>query len=144
MVLNSSDLFRDAFFRNQFPTVTNPFSPSRNGEIEELYTEYWFNDWQEGATVAGKPVPAISGGLIGKIPFPDYAVVMADAIDWNPRHSGGDNFAFLDTHVERIAEQNYYDEKNVAPARNYQGKDSDAFGNHPFWAWGLGKNIAGY
>lgn len=143
-VLNSSDLFTAAFFRKDFPTVTNPFAASRNGEIEELYTEYWFNDWQEGATVAGKPVPAISGGLISKIPYPEYAVLMADAIDWNPRHNGGNHFVFLDTHVERITEENYFDEDNVNPRANYKGKDSDGFGNHPYWAWGLGNNIRGY
>jgi len=144
VVLNSSDLFRDAFFRKDFPTVTNPFAASRNGEIEELYTEYWYNDWQEGATIAGTPVRPISGGKINEIPFPEYAVVMADAIDWNPRHNGGNHFLFLDTHVDRITEENYFDEQNVSPRAGYEGKDSDPFGNHPFWAWGLGKNVRGY
>ena len=69
--------------------------------IEHIYTEYWFNDWNEGA--GGGTIPGISGSKITRIPHASYAVMMMDAVDWNPRHSGDtENFLFVDAHVEAI------------------------------------------
>lgn len=99
--------------------------------VDPLYTEYWFNDWQSGA--AGGTVPQISGGHLSKIPLPDYAVVMADAV-WEtktPRHDGANQFVFLDAHVDKIRQQHYLDPQKA--------QDYDSFGNRPFYAWGLTK-----
>ncbi|UCG16014.1 MAG: prepilin-type N-terminal cleavage/methylation domain-containing protein [Phycisphaerales bacterium] len=105
--------------------------------VHELYTEYWFNDWNKGAWQAGKEIPAISGNLINQIPFPQHAVMMADAIDWNPRHHGGNHFLFVDAHVDWFRDVNYFDPEGRG---NYvAARDKDPLGNRPFYAWGLGK-----
>ncbi len=143
--LKNDSLFLAAVQRREFPQI-DPFAiPSSEKFIKQLYTEYWYNDWQEGAGSATGEIPAISGNLVNRIPYPDHAVLMCDAIDWNPRHAGSNDFLFLDTHVERIPEIRYYDRKGEGGGTpNYDPKDKDPFGNHPYWAWGLGKNIKGY
>jgi len=142
-VLKADPLFMEAYKRRDFPHI-DPFAIA--GEtIEELHTEYWFNDWNEGAGSASGEIPAISGNLISHIPYPEHAVMMSDAVDWNPRHNGGNHFMFLDTHVSRVEAEQYFDPEG--PDNNdpdFVPKDQDSFGNHPYWAWGLGKNIRGY
>ena len=108
--------------------------------VDELYTEYWFNDWSTGASVGGVEIPPINGGLINQIPYPALSVMMMDAVFWNPRHHGGDHFLFADAHVEWIKSVNYFDwEGHEEGKRKYaEALDKDAFGNRPHWAWGLG------
>ncbi|HEY3244970.1 MAG TPA: prepilin-type N-terminal cleavage/methylation domain-containing protein [Phycisphaerae bacterium] len=108
----------------------------------EIYTEYWFNDWNIGASQpGGLAIPAISGQTLTGIRYSSYAVMLMDAIDWNPRHNGRENICFVDAHVESIKEVNYFD---VNGSANYAAaKDKDAFGNRPYWCWGLGENIVG-
>jgi len=110
--------------------------------VNDIYTEYWFNDWNAGATGAGGiPIPAISGNSLSKIRYPAYVVMYMDAIDWNPRHNGGNNICFVDAHVERFKEVEYFDADG---SDNYaNAKDKDAFGNRPYWCWGLGHGIVG-
>ncbi len=112
--------------------------------VPEIYTEYWFNDWQEGASNASGNISAISGNMVNHIPYPEHAVVMADAIDWNPRHNGSNHFLFVDGHVDGFLSEKYFDPEGIGAPPGYQSKDRDAFGNHPYWAWGLGKNVIGY
>ena len=67
--------------------------------------------------------------------------MMMDAVDWNPRHSGAQNFLFVDAHVEAIQASRYFDPEGSSDYETAQ--DKDAFGNRPFWCWGLGRNIIG-
>ena len=133
-VRKSDDLFISRH-GDLFPSMNLYEIPEK---IEELYTEYWLNDWNYGAG----DIPQISGAQITRIPHANYAVVMMDAIDWNPRHSGNrQNFLFADAHVEAIRSENYYDPSGHS---DYAvAKDKDAFGNRPYWAWGLGDGIIG-
>jgi prepilin-type N-terminal cleavage/methylation domain-containing protein/prepilin-type processing-associated H-X9-DG protein len=134
-VFKADDRYLQAYHEGWWPDIKPTDYPGDT--IPPLYTEYWFNDWSWSANYGGQPVPQISGGLINKIPLPQYAVVMCDAV-WetmNPRHRGANQFAFLDTHVERLRRLRYLDPTGVRP--DYTPYDYDAFGNRPFYAWGL-------
>lgn len=131
----SDDFYIKAYREGWFPTIKPTDFPGQI--IPPLYTEYWVNDWSEGATNAGRPVPAINGGVIDKIPFPNYATVMSDAV-WETtkmRHNGGTNLAFLDAHVDWYPRKRYLDPN--AHAAGQSALDFDPYGNRPFWAWGL-------
>ncbi len=133
----------DSLFRTKkgelFPSIDLSAIPSNIPTVDSIYTEYWFNDWNEGA--GGGAIPGISGNKLSRIPHPDAAVLFMDAIFWNPRHNGSENFAFLDSHVESIPTLQYYD--FVHGSDYAKATDMDAFGNLPHWCWGLGKNIHG-
>jgi prepilin-type N-terminal cleavage/methylation domain-containing protein/prepilin-type processing-associated H-X9-DG protein len=134
-VFKADDRYLHAYQEGWWPDIDPSDYPGET--IDPLYTEYWFNDWSWNANHGGRPVPQISGGLIGKIPLPNFAVVMSDAV-WeslDQRHNGGTNFVFLDTHVERILREQYLDPKGSDTG--YTPKDYDGFGNRPFYAWGL-------
>jgi prepilin-type processing-associated H-X9-DG protein len=139
-IKNSDDMYLNLALANGWwPDVAPTDGDPDTGELKPLYTEYWFNDWSWCATVAGHPIPAVSGGLINKIPFPNLSVVLCDAVWWNlpqPRHLGGNHFAFVDAHVERIAPPKRYYDPPPHPG-NYSWPDLDAYGNHPFYCWGL-------
>lgn len=114
-----------------FVDITELTNPS-TFLIKSVYTEYWFNDWNDGAG----SIPAISGNLVGRIPFPEKAVLMSDALPKHPRHNGGFHVLFLDTHVDWFPQHRYLD----IEAQNYdEARDKDDFGNRPFWSWGLGR-----
>lgn len=135
-VFKSDELYLEAYEQRWWPNI-DPYDYAGD-TIDPLYTEYWFNDWSWSASSGGNPIPQISGGLISKIPLPNLAVIMCDAV-WEtlePRHSRGNNFAFLDAHVERVAPRaRYLDDRGES---NYDSKtDKDPFGNRPFYAWGL-------
>ena len=106
------------------------------GWVTQMRTEYWFNDWGKGAS----GIPAISGGLINKIPRPVYTVIICDARNNvrdvpELRHLGASEFAFLDAHVERLPPARYLDPKwDVA---GHVRTDNDPWGNQPYWCWGL-------
>jgi prepilin-type N-terminal cleavage/methylation domain-containing protein/prepilin-type processing-associated H-X9-DG protein len=135
-VFKSDDRYLRAYRKGWWPHIDPTKYPG--AKIPPLYTEYWFNDWNPGATIGGKPVPQISGGIISQIPLPNHAVVMSDAV-WetsSPRHGrGGSHLMFLDGHVSYYEKKHYYDEDGVEPG--YSPKDYDGFGNRPFYAWGL-------
>ena len=142
----SSNRFMNMWLKGEFPFLTQSYMQSLGSEwVDELYTEYWFADWDEGATYTmgihrGELIPNLNGNLINNIPHPDSAVVMADAIFWAPRHDGANMFAFLDTHVEKKQLDQYWDEQCVIGSDpDYDARDRDSFGNHPFWSWGLGR-----
>jgi len=112
-----------------------------NDLLTPLYTEFWYNDWQKYATnpVTGEPIPAISGGQLNKIPYPNLAVVMTDAAHQskaNMRHGRGNSFLFVDGHVDPIDRRRSWDRRNVP---YLQKQDRDPYGNRCFWAWGLTK-----
>lgn len=137
--LRTNSLFRQMVRRGAWADISLTGPPT----VPEITTEYWYNDWSSGAG----DIPGVSGNLISRIPYRDYTVVISDAVQWNPRHGKNDssNFLYLDAHADNVRAARYYDadcEKGRVP--NAQAKDKDAFGNHPFWAWGLGKNIRGY
>jgi len=138
-VRKADDRYIQAYRQNWWPDINPTDYPGPL--VLPLYTEYWFNDWSEGAVTAfGVPVPAINGGLVGKIPFPNLAVIITDSM-WNVReellrHDGGLDFAFLDGHVEWIAQQKFFDPRGTAGG-NRNPKDYDAYGNRPFYCWGL-------
>ena len=137
-VLKNDDRYLEAYRKNWWPEI-NPMDYPGQIELDPLYTEYWFNDWGDGATDStGRPVPPISGGMLSQIPYPNFAVVICDAV-WetdNPRHSGANQFAFLDGHVEQIERHKYLD-----PIGRQGGSrlpsDIDPYENRPFYAWGL-------
>jgi prepilin-type processing-associated H-X9-DG protein len=142
-ITNQDDLYLNlALPGNWWPEVSPSDGDPDTGELKPLYTEYWFNDWSSGATDADGRVPPVSGGLINKIRFPNLAVVLCDAVWENltqPRHLGGNHFAFVDAHVERIAPPKRYYDPGLKPA-NYSYPDLDAYGNHPFYCWGLSRH----
>lgn len=135
-VLKNDDAFLYAFQQGWWPFL-NPFA-SPGEFVDELYTEYWFNDWSSGATNAGRPVPQVTGGLLSRIPLPNYTVALCDAV-WDtlePRHNGRSRtlFGYLDGHVEGFEPERYYD---VHRESGQTPRDYDGFGNRPFYAWGL-------
>ena len=134
-VLKSDSYYGEAYLDRRWPEI----DPTEvvGEEIPQLYTEYWFNDWSTGASINGKPVPAISGGMINKIPLPNLAVVMSDAVPDAPRHRGGNQLAFLDAHVDWFKRDRYFDHQGKTGS--YTPNDYDAWGNRPFYAWGLTK-----
>lgn len=137
--IRSDSFYVKAWKDGWWPHIDPTKVPPGWDMIPELNTEYWFNDWGFGATnpATGDRVPQISGGFLGKIPLPNYAVVLCDAV-WQrkpPRHGRGNNFAFLDAHVSHIPRLQYLDDRREVPRVNRT--DYDAFGNRPFYSWGL-------
>lgn len=134
-VRKADSLYIRAYQQGWWPTIKPTNYPGQT--IPDLYTEYWLNDWSEGASNGGRPVPAINGGVVDKIPFPNYAVIMTDGV-WEtmtPRHNGGSNLAFLDAHVDWYQRKKYLDPN--AHSAGQSALDFDPYGNRPFWAWGL-------
>lgn len=143
-VFRTDEIYRRrALPENWWPHIRPQDYNNPQGLITPLYTEYWLNDWAWGATLpgTGERVPQISGGLIGKIPLPQHAAIMSDGrweINKGFRHRSGIQIAFLDTHVDYFARENYLDPRAERPGYgSYQPKDFDTFGNRPFYAWGL-------
>ncbi len=137
VAFKADDRFLQAYQEQWYPWI-DPFSYPGD-TIDDIYTEYWFNDWSWSASMGGKPIPQISGGSLDTIPLPNLAVLMSDAV-WEtntPRHHNRSmtQFLFLDTHVEALPRGRYYDLRGVQ--QGYHPKDYDAFGNRPFYAWGL-------
>jgi prepilin-type processing-associated H-X9-DG protein len=143
-VFRDDDKFLAAYNNQWWPGLDPTVNVNALGEMADLYTEYWFNDYSDGAKnpATGKKVPGINGGVVGRIPLPSAAVVMSDALWDDPakyrlpsRHLGGMHFAFLDAHVQKIAPVNYWDIGNGRSGR--ETLDHDPYGNTPFWGWGL-------
>lgn len=131
-VFKSDSEFINLYKQRAFPTI--PASVISNPSIQyldNLYTEYWFNDWSDGA--AG--IPGINGSPINKIPYPDITVLISDAIHDVPRHNGGKHCVFIDAHVDWIKQDGILD--NRPNLKCSEAQDRDRFGNRPYWAWGL-------
>lgn len=134
-VFKADDRYLQAYSQNWFPDI-NPFS-TPGDKIDKLYTEYWQNDWSDGASSGGKPVPGINGAVLDRIPFPNLAVILTDGV-WeaqDPRHNGGINMVFIDAHVATYKKAKYLDVLGKSGGR--VPTDYDAYGNRPFYAWGL-------
>ncbi len=133
IAVKSDPLVKEFVQKRQFAFVSiQEFQDPSTKLLKDVYTEYWFNDWNDGAG----DIPAISGNLMNKIPFPELSVMFSDALPQRPRHNGGHHALFLDTHVERFSQERYFDYE----ADSYQeSKDRDRFGNRPYWSWGLSK-----
>jgi prepilin-type N-terminal cleavage/methylation domain-containing protein/prepilin-type processing-associated H-X9-DG protein len=107
-------------------------------KVTPLYTEYYYNDWYSGAhDSTGQEIPQVAGGVISRIPFVNYTVVLCDAYQITKmRHGDGMQFAFLDAHVEKLPRSRYWDHDykrlGLQTARDY-----DPWKNRPFYAWGL-------
>jgi prepilin-type processing-associated H-X9-DG protein/prepilin-type N-terminal cleavage/methylation domain-containing protein len=78
------------------------FSATINGQTE--WTEYKVNDHYR-----------LRGHTLGCQPRPLRMVLVADAIDWLPRHRGKSNFCFFDGHVELLTMEAYNDFEFDAP-----------------------------
>ncbi len=140
-MLASDDYFLNAYQQNWWPGLNiNQYVQGADQRVMPLYTEYWSNDWYKLATdYQGRPVPAVNGGALSKIPVPAYTVAMTDAVWWTDhlRHADATNIVFLDAHVTAYKKINYYDQR---PMADHRGKgDWDAFQNRPFYVWGLRK-----
>jgi prepilin-type N-terminal cleavage/methylation domain-containing protein/prepilin-type processing-associated H-X9-DG protein len=134
-VFKSDELYVTAYQEQWWPEI-DPFSfPGET--VPPLFTEYWLNDWSEGATLNGRPVPAVNGGKIDSLANPNYTVMMSDAV-WDApslRHNDASQFVFVDGHVDKIQREKYLD--TLEGRRGQNRLDYDGLGNRPFWAWGL-------
>lgn len=136
VTFKSDDRYKQAYREGWWPTIDPTDYPGP--VVPPIYSEYWFNDWSWAATAGGQPIPQISGGFLSKIPYPQFAAVMCDAVWENLkcRHRGSNYFVFLDSHVERVARERYLDPKGHTAG---SPRDYDPFANRPFYAWGLTK-----
>lgn len=142
--------------RHRFPLIdpTRDFVDDAAGNqvLPDLYTEYWQNDFnspnpQNGGTCIRWPnphngnslesVPSINGGRLSALPNQAEAVMAADAWHTIPRerHKGAKNVLFVDAHVERLPRERLLDCRNRSGAQS--PKDTDSYGNSPYWTWGL-------
>lgn len=141
-VFKSDDRYLRAV-REQWWPLINPNDYPGN-TVDPLYTEYWSNDWSINARdFAGQLVPPVNGGNASKIPYVNYAVIMADAMWWwhevkASRHNNSVNLLFIDGHAARYANEKFYD--YYATDQGRPPKDIDPYNCRPFYAWGLTPN----
>ena len=124
-------------------------------EFPNLYTEYFFDDYQAEFVNdgSGRKYPAMNGGNVGKIyaaqyaaPFSEYSYFNSTSDDDQAghfalkRHSGKTHFGFLDGHVEPLANEEYMDVRGGR--RGTERLDFDPYGNRCWWVWGLSKTGA--
>ena len=140
-VQKTDDRYRDAYRQGWWPEIDPRRFEGRL--IRELYTEYWFNDWGANAAIGNYKIPRISGGVLSKLPAPNYVVTISDALNQprnekeaeaKLRHDHGTNLCFADTHVEWSPLEKYFD---VLAVDDTSRQDQDPYGNMPFYTWGL-------
>ncbi len=143
-----------AYTQNWWPQYDPNALAGDQEEFPDIYTEYWYNDFTSALVQNGNqevlrdganlPLPAMNGGRIDKIPFPQYAIPLAE-FGWGLpvnklRHSGTLNFGYLDGHVDRFAKKRFYDLNGRAAGASDRPQDLDPYGSRPFYAWGLTRN----
>lgn len=159
---------QNVYQKGLFPEHDPYKLPSTQSEFQDLYTEYWFNDYSTAGTDgqgnpiavkdgAGHTYPKMNGGRVGQIPFPQYTVPFTEygyfsQDDEEYRHNKKMHLAYLDTHVELLSRQQFFDPRqpnlvagknmNLPPASSVPFKDYDPYGNRCFWVWGLSKDGA--
>jgi prepilin-type N-terminal cleavage/methylation domain-containing protein/prepilin-type processing-associated H-X9-DG protein len=147
----------------------DPFDlPAGQSEFEDLYTEYWFNDYSTSGIDgngdkfaildgAQRPYPKMNGGVVGQIPLPQYTIPFAEygyytQDDSEYRHNKKMHLAYLDTHVELLARKQFFDPRQdgLVAGKNFNlpsptvdpYDDFDPYGNRCFWVWGLSRKGA--
>jgi len=104
------DFFRCPLSNGDVQGFAAEFSTIINGKTE--WTEYKVNDHYK-----------LRGQTLGSQPRPARMVLVADAIDWAPRHRGKSNFCFFDGHVELLT------------LETYNGFEPDAPPSYPAAGW---------
>jgi prepilin-type N-terminal cleavage/methylation domain-containing protein len=111
------------------PTLI-PFVPLITVTENSAYTEYWFND---SAPVVGKPFRAVR--------YPDTFVMVADAYDEVPRHSGKKNTNLLAVSQRKNEIYMIFADQHVDGLNWARAAAPDRYGAPgPFYNWGLDWN----
>ena len=144
VVQKSDQRFIEAYHQGYFSFVDPREVP---GEvIPQLYTEYWENDYSQGAACngVGPLIPPVNGGEIDRMVQPSLVVVLSDGRWSLPadklRHNGASQIAFADGHVDRYKKEKYYIGCGVPTEPGKVPSDADGWGNRPFYIWGTTRN----
>jgi prepilin-type N-terminal cleavage/methylation domain-containing protein/prepilin-type processing-associated H-X9-DG protein len=145
-VRKTSDYYQKNAFANNWWPEHDP-SEISTVQFPDVYTEYWFNDFESDLITLppGYPqeLPKLNGGPIGQIPAPQYAVPFMDHLwslpEANMRHGDGLMIGFLDGHAEVLAKEQVYDLNGRPAGPNDAPQDVDPHGNRPVYAWGITK-----
>lgn len=97
---------------------------SKYSYFDDYVNEYWVADYGY-ETQPGRPYnkSGVSGLPFNQVKHLDSVVLMADAVDWNPRHRGKINLLYVDLKIETLGSAEY--------------TSRDRYGSAvPFYAWG--------
>lgn len=139
----NDDYYTQRAYKDQWwPTIKPQDYTSNGGFLTPVYTEYFANDYSSADPnnpfiCDGKVMQGINGNRMDRIPLPQFAVPMCDAVYDTPnnRHNGSNHFLFLDGHVTAIKFIKYYD--TTPASASYAKQDMDAYGNRCFYCWGM-------
>lgn len=140
--INDDYYTKRAYAQQWWPNIKPQDFTSNGGFLTPVYTEYYTNDYSSADPnnpfiCDGKPMSGINGSRMDRIPLPQFAVPVCDAV-WNSpntRHNGANHFLFLDGHVSAIKYPKYWDNSPATAGRPKQ--DEDPYGNRCFYCWGM-------